>query len=72
MPKKGDILKFKNYYKGEKVPITIYADIESLIKSLQTCDPNPEKKYTKNTKSVNHLVFPIILSALMIMYLNQD
>ena len=47
MPKKGDILKFKNYYKGEKVPITIYADIESLIKSLQTCDPNPEKKYTK-------------------------
>ena len=47
MPKKGSILKFKNYYKGEKVPITIYADIESLIKSLPTCDPNPGKKYTK-------------------------
>ena len=72
MPKKGDILKFKNYYKGEKVPITIYADIESLIKSLQTCDPNPEKNILKNTKSMNQLVFPIILSALMIMYLNQD
>ena len=36
MPKKGDILKFENYYKGEKVPFIIYADTESLIKSLQT------------------------------------
>ena len=47
MPKKDDILKFKNYYKGEKAPIIFYADIKSLIKSLQTCDPDPVKKYTK-------------------------
>ena len=26
MPKKGTMLKFKNYYKGEKVPFVIYAD----------------------------------------------
>ena len=47
MPKKGDILKFKNYYKGEKAPIIFYADIESLIKSLQTCEPSPQSSYTK-------------------------
>ena len=47
MPKKDDILKFKNYYKGERIPFIFYADIESLIKSLQTCDPDPGKKYTK-------------------------
>ena len=47
MPKKGDILKFKNYYKGEKVPFMIYADTESLIKSLQTCEPSPQSSYTK-------------------------
>ena len=47
MPKKGDILKFKNYYKGEKVPFMIYADTESLIKSLQTCEPSPQCSYTK-------------------------
>ena len=47
MPKKGNILKFKNYYKGEKAPIIFYADIESLIKSLQTCEPSPQSSYTK-------------------------
>ena len=47
MPKKGDILKFKNYYKGEKVPFIIYADTESLIKSLQTCEPSSQSSYTK-------------------------
>ena len=47
MPEKGDILKFKNYYKGEKVPFIIYADTESLIKSLQTCEPSPQSSYTK-------------------------
>ena len=47
MPKKGDILKFINYYKGERVPFMIYADTESLIKSLQTCEPSPQSSYTK-------------------------
>ena len=46
MPKKGNILKFENYYKGEKAPIIFYADIE-LIKSLQTCEPSPQSSYTK-------------------------
>ena len=47
MPKKGTMLKFKNYHKGEKVPFVIYADFESCIKSIHTCDLNPENSYTK-------------------------
>ena len=49
MPEKGknDILKFKNYCNSEKVPFIIYADTESLIKSIQTCEADPEKSYTK-------------------------
>ena len=47
MPKKGDILKFKNYCNSEKVPFMIYADTESLIKPIQTCEADPEKSYTK-------------------------
>ena len=47
MPEKGTMLKFKNYYKGEKVPFVIYADFESCIKSIHTCDLNPENSYTK-------------------------
>ena len=46
MPEKGDILKFKNYHRGEKVPFIIYADFESLIKSIQSSNPNPESSYT--------------------------
>ena len=47
MPEKGTMLKFKNYHKGEKVPFVIYADFESCIKSMHTCDLNPENSYTK-------------------------
>ena len=47
MPEKGTMLKFKNYHRGEKVPFVIYAVFESCIKSLHTCDLNPESSYTK-------------------------
>ena len=47
MPKKGTMLKFINYHRGEKVPFIIYADFECCIKSIHTCDPNPENSYTK-------------------------
>ena len=47
MPEKGTMLKFKNYHRGEKVPFVIYAHFECCIKSIHTCDPNPENSYTK-------------------------
>ena len=47
MPKEGTMLKFKNYHRGEKVPFVIYADFESCIKSIHTCDLHPESSYTK-------------------------
>ena len=47
MPEKGTMLKFINYHRGEKVPFIIYADFECCIKSIHTCDPNPENSYTK-------------------------
>ena len=47
MPKKGTMLKFKNYHRGEKVPFIIYADFESCIKSIHTCDLKPKNSYTK-------------------------
>ena len=47
MPKKEEsVLKFKNYYKGERVPFMIYADTEPLVKPLETCEPNPQNSYT--------------------------
>ena len=47
MPVKGTMLFFNNHFKSEKVPFMIYADTESLIKSIQTCEPCPQSSYTK-------------------------
>ena len=47
MPEKGSILKFKNYCNSEKVPFIIYADMESLLNPIQSCEPNPQSSYTK-------------------------
>ena len=47
MPKKGTMLKFKNYHRSEKAPFTFYADFECFIKQLQSCDPDDKSSYTK-------------------------
>ena len=47
MPKKGTMLGFKNYHRRKNVPFIVYADFESYIKPLQSCDPNPGSSYTK-------------------------
>ena len=52
MPKKGDILKFKNHCNSERVPFIIYADTESLVKPIESCEPNPQNSYT--TKYQKH------------------
>ena len=41
------MLFFNNHYKSERVPFIIYADTESLIKSIQTCEPCSQSSYTK-------------------------
>ena len=46
MPPKGSYLYFKNFVHSEKAPFAIYADFESLIKPLQSCEPNPNQSYT--------------------------
>ena len=47
MPPPETYLKFKNFLYSEKAPFAIYADFESLIKPLDTCEPDPNKSYTK-------------------------
>ena len=47
MPGEGTILSFKNYNRSMRVPFIVYADFESFIKPIDTCEPNPEKSYTK-------------------------
>ena len=47
MPPAGTFLRFKNFLHSEKAPFSIYADFECLIKSMDGCNPDPNKSYTK-------------------------
>ena len=47
LPKKGTTLSFTNYNRLMRVPFVVYADFESIIKPIDTCQPNPNKSYTK-------------------------
>ena len=46
MPKPDTYIKFKNYLYSERAPFAIYADFESILKPLDTCEPDPNKSYT--------------------------
>ena len=47
MPPPNTFLRFKNFRYSEKAPFVIYADLESLLKSMDNCDPDPNRSYTK-------------------------
>ena len=46
MPPPDSFIKFKNFLHSERAPFTIYADFESIVKPLDTCNPDPNKSYT--------------------------
>ena len=54
MPEEGEnILTFQNHQKQLKAPYVIYADFEALVKKIQGCEHDPEKKcksYTEKTE----------------------
>ena len=47
LPEPGTMLDFKNYNRSMKVPFVIYADFESCIKPLDTCQPSTNKSFTR-------------------------
>ena len=47
MPKEGSILSFTNLNRSMRVPFIVYADFESFIKPIDTCNSTPEESYTK-------------------------
>ncbi|XP_060083028.1 uncharacterized protein LOC132562303 [Ylistrum balloti] len=47
MPEEGSTISFGHIHKSMRVPFTVYADFESFIKPVDTCEPCPGKSYTK-------------------------
>lgn len=44
-----NILKFENFERKMQVPFVVYADFESILKPINTCEPNPERSYINKT-----------------------
>ena len=49
---KDNILELNQYLKSDKMPCTIHADIESLIKKIDGCANNRENSSTKKLQSL--------------------
>ena len=64
MPTKNSILKFQNYYKKFPVPFVIYADFEYFTIPVNTCQPNPDKSYSKSYQKHEPSSFCIYLKIL--------
>lgn len=47
LPKPGSMLSFGRFNGSMRVPFIVYADFESFIKPLDTCQPDPSNSYTK-------------------------
>ena len=70
MPAPETYIKFKNFLYSERAPFAIYADFESIVKPIDSCDPDPNRSYTKKyqkhepvsfvyyIKSFNESVYP--------------
>ena len=52
MPAPGSTISFKHFENGQRVPFMVYADLESLLKPISGCKPNPEISST--TKYQKH------------------
>ena len=46
MPPPDTFIKFKNFLHAERAPFVVYADFESMVKPLDTCEPDPNRSYT--------------------------
>ena len=46
-PKEGTKIYFKDHDRSVRVSFIVYADFESFPTQLSTCQPNPDKSYTK-------------------------
>src|SRR6218665_4024622 len=46
LPDPGPTISFRNYNRSLRVPFTVYADFESVIKPIDTCQSNQNVSYT--------------------------
>ena len=62
MPEEGENkMYFKNYHKQMKAPYVVYADFESLVKRIATCEPSNEKSFTIKTEKQEPCGFSFLI-----------
>ena len=46
MPEKGTMLYFKDFQRGMRVPLVVYADFEAFPEGISTCSPDDDESFT--------------------------
>ena len=65
MPTPGkSTISFNKFNCSEKAPFVIYADLESLLKPLDVCDPDSNKSYTKKYQKHEAVSFVYYIKSL--------
>ena len=54
------ILKYISGEKSLRVPFTIYADLECLLRKINTCSNNPDKSYTEKEATHRHSGYSLV------------
>ena len=57
MPPPETYIKFNNFLHSERAPFAIYADFESIVKPIDSCEPDPNRSYTKKYQKHEPLSF---------------
>ena len=57
MPPPETYIKFNSFLNSERAPFVVYADFESIVKPLDSCDPDPNRSYTKKYQKHEPLSF---------------
>ena len=65
LPKPESMMGFKNYNRSMRHPFVVYADFESFIKPINTCQLDPCNSYTKNINIMSHYSSVTTSNALM-------
>ena len=65
MPEGGSLVKFHDGQYQFKTPFAMYADFETILRSIQATNPNPEESNTKEIKNTFPLAFVLSENSLM-------
>ena len=72
LPEKNSTMRFTHIERSMRVPFVAYADFESFIKPINTCDPDEKQSFTKQYQNTLRARSVITSNTLTIQYIKES